>query len=273
MGTIAEAPRPSESGHWYCLRTGNPVYEVVGANGKVRKADLRDARKLLLVPGGTTIIKMKAAPQLVRWLVRQALLAAITLPRNAYESDDAFMARAEEDSKEQARKAAERGTQLHAAIQGSFEGKPVASEDLPYVEPVRAWLAQRYGLEGWEAEQSFASPYGYGSKADISNRRIPAVGDFKCKDFGPEKQAKELAYDEHVMQLASNRIGFLHKYADVRWNAADCFNIFVSTSNPGLIRVREWDELEIEKGWRMFQHCLGLWQEEKNYFPTIKAAA
>jgi hypothetical protein len=36
--------RPSEGGHFYD-RDGTPRYEVVGSNGKVRPATLRDARK------------------------------------------------------------------------------------------------------------------------------------------------------------------------------------------------------------------------------------
>ena len=35
----------SESGHWY-TQEGDPMYTVIGANGKERNTTLRDARKI-----------------------------------------------------------------------------------------------------------------------------------------------------------------------------------------------------------------------------------
>ena len=249
--------RASESQHWY-HRHGAPAYDLT----------LRHARKMGLVPGVSSILQMEAKPQLTKWFIEQALMSALTLPRLAGETDDDFIGRAREDSKEQARKAAARGTAIHAAIQGAFEGKPIAAEDLPYVEPVRAWLLQRYGLDGWTAESSFASPMGYGGKADLIHTGIPVVADIKCKDFGEEKEGKDLAWPEHAMQLAAYREGFGHP-------GADCINIFVSTRIPGLVRVREWDEPEIYENWKAFQCLLTLWKIRKKFDPsfTTKEAA
>ena len=39
----------SESGHWY-TQEGDPMYTVIGANGKERNTTLRDAKKDNLVP-------------------------------------------------------------------------------------------------------------------------------------------------------------------------------------------------------------------------------
>jgi hypothetical protein len=258
--------RAAEWGHWYG-RDGAPAYEILGSTG-IRAVTLRDARKLGLVPGVSSILALEAKPMLVRWQVEQALMAALTLPRLPVETDEAFLERARDDSKEQAKKAAERGTHIHAAIQGSFENKPTAAEDLPFVEPARKWLAQRYGLEGWEAERSFASPMGYGGKSDLSHPKIPAVLDIKCKAFGPDKQAKDLAWPEHAMQLAAYTQG--HRLAK-----ADCLNVFVSTQVPGLVRVREWDADEITEAWDAFCCLLKLWQIRKHFNPafTSKAAA
>jgi hypothetical protein len=257
----------SESQHFY-WRNGMPCYDIKGANGSMRAVNLKDARKMGLVPGVSSILQMEAKPQLTNWLVEQALMSALTLPRLTNETDDDFIHRAREDSKEQARKAAARGTAIHAAIQGAFEGKPIAAEDLPYVEPVRAWLLQRYGLDGWSAETSFASPLGYGGKADLIHRGIPVVADIKCKAFGPEKYGADLAWPEHAMQLAAYREGFGHR-------KADCINIFVSTAVPGLMCVREWDEVEIQENWKAFQCLLTLWKIRKKFDPgfTNKEAA
>ncbi|MCU1318114.1 MAG: hypothetical protein JWN63_3436 [Candidatus Acidoferrum typicum] len=252
--------RASEGGHWYS-QDGNPCYEIrAKGNGLMRPVTLRDARPLGLVPGVSTIAGMEAKPALVKWMVEQALMSALTLPRIPNEAEEAFMARAREDSQQQAKKAAERGTQIHAALQGHFEGAPTAADDIPYVMPVVAWLKQRYGEPAlpYEAEHSFAHPLGFGGKSDLINRSIPLVADFKVKDFDEKKQAKDLAYPEHASQLAAYRDGF-------RLPKAQCINIFVSSRVPGLIRVREWDEAEVVDAWECFRCLLRLWQLRKGY--------
>lgn len=254
--------RPSEGGHWY-TKDGAPCYEIRAKSGLMRAVTLRDARSLGLMPSVSTILQMEHKPMLVKWQVEQALLAALTLPRNAGEDDGAFLARAREDAAAQAKKAAERGTRLHAVLQDHFEGAPCPADDWPYIVPVTEWLRERYGDPPlpWEAERSFAHPMGYGGKCDLLNRSIPVVLDFKCKDFGPEKQAKDLAYPEHCSQLAAYAHGF-------RLGKCDCLNIFVSTRVPGLIRVREWDNDEIEAGREVFMCFLRAWQIRKGYNPT-----
>ena len=44
----------SEAGHWYD-RAGEPMYTIIGANGKERNTNLRDAKSLGLVPSVTTV--------------------------------------------------------------------------------------------------------------------------------------------------------------------------------------------------------------------------
>lgn len=258
MDAEVKTGRPSESGHWYA-RDGSALYQIRGSNGAMRAVTLRDARKLGLVPGVSSIAGMEYKPALERWKIEQALMSAITLPRSPDEDDGAFLARAREDSQEQARRAAELGTGIHTVIQGYFEGQECDHESLCFVEPVVAWLKQRYGLGHWQAEQSFAHPLGYGGKCDLQSLQVPAIIDFKCKDFGPEKSADDLAWPEHAMQLVAYAHGF-----DVP--KAECLNIFVSTRVPGLIRVREWDAEECGPAWEAFQCLLKLWQIRRKYY-------
>lgn len=260
VAIIASAPeittgRASEGGHWYS-RDGSCVYEIRGANGNMRPVNLRDARKLGLVPGVSSIAQMEYKPALERWKIEQALMAALTLPRLPNEDEGAFLERARTDSQEQARKAADRGTQIHAAIQGHFEGAPCDADHIPFVMPVRGYLAQRFGELPWAAERSFAHVLGYGGKSDLTGP--DAVVDFKCKDFGPEKTAKDLAWPEHCMQLAAYAHGF-------GMPGATCANIFVSTRQPGLIITREWDPDEIAEAWEAFKCLLKLWQIRRGY--------
>ena len=131
----------TESGHWY-TKSGEAAYTIVGANGNQRNTTVRDARKLGLVPSVTTVCSMEAKPQLTRWLVQQAMLAAITLPRMEGESDDQFMARANSDSQQQTRAAADRGTHLHGQIEQAMRYGlgGMADEDVAIVKPVIDWI-------------------------------------------------------------------------------------------------------------------------------------
>lgn len=258
MGTVAQAPRPSESGHFYD-RQGNAVYEVIAkGTGRMRPATLADARRLGLVPGVSTIVRMEAAPQLEKWKITQALLAAVTLPRKPGESDDAFVERAREDSFEQARKAADRGTEVHAAIQAFFESRSYKLEYAPHVDAVANWVSQRFGLGGWFAEKSFAHPSGYGGKCDIISFERETVLDLKGKDFDETTKDLVKAYPENCMQLAAYAQG-------QSFTKPTCANIFFSRTVPGLIVVREWDDAELAEGLEAFNLLLRLHQIRKKY--------
>ena len=81
----------SESGHWY-TQEGEPMYTIVGANGKERNTTLRDAKSLGLVPSVTTIIAIAAQPALENWKMNQILKSAITLEKGEDETDNSFAA-------------------------------------------------------------------------------------------------------------------------------------------------------------------------------------
>jgi hypothetical protein len=99
----------SEAGHWY-TREGDPMYTVMGkTTGKPRNTTLRDARELNLVPSVSGIIGVAAKPALTVWLQEQAILAALTLPREPDELESVWLKRVLSDSKQQGRDAADLG--------------------------------------------------------------------------------------------------------------------------------------------------------------------
>jgi hypothetical protein len=244
--------RPAESGHWY-TKTGEPCYEIKGKNGLLRPTTLRDAKKLDLVPSVTTIIKCAAAPGLDWWKQKQVLLAALTLPKKDGEPEEEYLSRIMRDSQEQGRKAAERGTQIHAAIQGHFECESVSAEMWPYVRGAKEALEKEFGPKVWVCEKSFAHELGFGGKSDLHvNWQPHMVGDIKTKEFDSVDD-KKLAWDDHAIQLAAYREG-------LGIPKAKCFNVFVSTTVPGLCHIHIWTEDEIQRGWRMFQSLLNYWK-------------
>lgn len=259
MVLTGQPTRASEGQHWYD-RDGTPRYEVMAKDGTMRAATLRDARKFGWYPGVTSIIKCAAAPVLETWKQNQVLLAALTLPRLPGENDESFCRRILTDSGEQGRKAREHGTEIHAAIQGHYEGKPPDMDLLAYVQGVAEAIRQNFAVEAWTPERPCAHPMGYGTKADLSCDAV--VLDFKGSEFTAEEAPTLKTWDEHAMQLAATREALQRPQAE-------CAIVYVSRNVPGLCRVIRVDEPELARGWDMFRGLHNYWQAKSAYWPAL----
>lgn len=239
----------TEQGHWY-TRTGEPFYEIENKSkpGEMRAVTLRDAKKLDLVPSVTTVLQLLAKPGLDQWKQKQVLLSSLTLPRLPDESEDSYVDRILLDAKDQAIKAAEKGTIIHGAIERYLNGETIEPEFVPYVIPVIQEMEQRGMLENRKVEHSFSHPLGFGGKIDYHNDKV--LIDFKTKEFA---EAKKLAWPEHIYQLGGYRLG-------LQMPELECFNVFISTSVPGLYHFHQWDNEQIRQGVAVFMQTLELWK-------------
>jgi hypothetical protein len=244
--------RASESQHWY-TKSGEPAYSVKNKDGHQRPTTLRDARKLGLVPSVTTIIKCAASPGLEAWKLQQMMLAALTLPRAPEETEESFISRIQTDSKEQAKAAAERGSEVHAALESFFETRHVTSKFSDAVLGTEGEIVKVFGDLEWCTEKSFGHPLGFGGKVDLHSRDGNGVViDFKTKEFTSDQAEKVQGFDEHLMQLAAYRVG-------LDLPEARCANVFVSVTEPGLVVVREWSQEDLNRGRTMFESLLNYW--------------
>ena len=247
--------RASESQHWYD-RDGKPAYSVIAKNGEPRPTTLRDARKLNLVPSVTTILSCASKPALEAWKLNQMMLACLTLPKVDGETEEAFIGRIVKDSKEQAKMAAERGTTIHGALESFYEGIYLA-DFMDYQIGVDTSIQNSFGTPEWSVEKSFCHELGFGGKVDLHSKSGNGIViDFKTKEFKDPSTVD--AYDEHLMQLCAYRVG-------LGIPNARCANVFVSVTDPGLVKIIEWSEDEMKKGWIMFQSLLNYWQAKNNH--------
>jgi len=260
MATIIA--RSAESVHWY-RQDGKPQYTVAAKDGSQRPTTLRDARKMDLVPSVTTITKVVNKPALIAWQLEQMMLAAMTLPRVEGESGESFIQRVDYDSKATGRMAAEKGTRIHESIERHYKGEA----NVEHEETAKAFagaVSTYFGIppyDGWKTEQSFSTNLGYGGKIDLSyhpSEKMPhgIVLDAKSKEFGPDD--KVIAYDENLMQLSAYRYG-------IGIPMARCANVFASRTHPGLIKILEWTEEDLQRGWKMFNHLLGYWKDKNKF--------
>lgn len=240
-----------ENGHWY-TKDGEPAYSTEGKTG-TRPTTLRDARKLGLLPSVTTIIGQLSKAGLDTWKQQQVLLSALTLPRVATETEQEWLARVMKDSKETARKAAYRGTDIHAVIQSFYEN--VLADWPPYVRIVEQTVNEYFGNQLWTSERSFAHADGFGGKVDLSSRmdRVSgwdgAVIDFKTTEKDVDKID---TYFEHHMQLAAYRMGLDIPHAR-------CAIVYVNAITNS-VRLIEIEEEELQKGWECYWHLLKIYQ-------------
>jgi len=250
--TIVASARPAESTHWY-TKDGEPMYTVIGANGRERSTTLRDARKMNLVPSVTTVLNVAAKPGLNIWMQRQVLMAALTLPKVDSETEEQYIDRIVQDSKEQGRAAADLGTDIHASIQHFYEKGAIVTHP-QHVSGCRDALLEWYGEQHWICEAPFAHELGFGGKVDMYADNL--VVDIKTKEFATGDEVKP--YDEHLMQLAAYRVG-------LGMPEARCANIFVSRNVPGTVFIHEWTEEDLKRGWAMFASLLEFWQLKNNH--------
>ena len=247
--------KQQDTGHWY-TKDGVPAYTTIGKTGE-RPTNLRDAKKIGLLPSVTTIINIMSKAGLDTWKQQQVLLAALTLPREPNEPEADWLKRVMQDSKATGREAAERGTAIHSIIEGYFE-QMFFPEKPAYLDGIDNVLNEHFGNQLWYSERSFGHHLGYGGKCDLMAKPVNGQGtgyivDFKTKDTDLDKVD---LYFEHEMQLAAYREG-------LNLPNARCAIVFVNgTTNQ--VKLIEVEEPQLQKSWECFQHLLRVYQIKNN---------
>jgi hypothetical protein len=254
MNKMIVKEKVQENGHWY-TKSGQPAYVTEGKTGE-RPTTLRDARKLGLLPSVTTINGQLSKAGLNSYFQQEAIKATINFPRLDTESQEEYFKRILELSKQHSRSAAERGSSIHAVIEGYFE-QMYLPEKPAYLDEIDRVLKDAFGEQPWLAERSFGHPLGFGGKVDLMAKK--AVGndgfvvDFKTKDTDLDKVD---VYFEHEMQLAAYREG-------LSLPSARCAIVFVNgTTNQ--VKLIEIEEPQLQKSWECFQHLLRVYQIKNN---------
>jgi len=246
------------SGHWWTKR-GELIEQVMKVDGSgYTRCTLAHARKLDLAPGCTTIIGCADKPALTLWKQRQAIMAALTLPRRDSETEKEWMDRVEDDMSETAANAAAVGSAIHAAIQSYVGGHDYDPAYKVHVRGAIDELSRVLGQQVWHAEQSVVSRLGVATKVDmVSNTWIL---NWKSKDGDATALADLNVYDDHEMQS-----GFEMDCLNWRHRAAIGF---VSRTHPGVTRIVEIKQDELRRGFEMFKCLTKFWQTKNRFRPS-----
>ena len=254
-------------GHWYTV-LGEMRYD----------AGLRDARRDHLLPSITTIDKVIANPGLDVYKQRQVLMSSLTMIRGENESDDDFIRRVMDDSRQHARKASQLGSVVHKLIERYIMGKPLffhgQREDVWKIfKPVRDWIDANimlldYGfMTNYGAEVVLVNHLGYAGKADyygkLKNGRNVII-DWKTTFIKPGDIKKDgdlrksKYYSSWTRQLAALK--------ECNDSIDTVMNVVISTNPETLgVWVKEWSEEETSKAFKVFLSAFYIWQDLNNY--------
>jgi len=251
--------------HWYERKTGEPAYTYINSKGEEKDTTLRQARQLDLWPSVTTVMGMAASPGLDMYRQQQLCQAAWDqrpLPDMTY---NIWKCRVVDQSKEHAKNASNRGTEIHDALE-NFYTNGTFSGDLAHITlPVVDFLEKEFPDAQWVAEASFCSSLGFGGKVDLHDPVNKIVLDFKTKDTDDIK--KMVAYDGHHLQTAAYAVG-LFEDSNEFYNLGYIkrYNLFISTQIPGLLKLTE--STDFDREWDMFKSLLDYWHLSNRYYPN-----
>lgn len=243
-----------ESGHWYD-QNGNQIAQVPKKTkpDELKATTIREAREMGLCRGVTSIIGLANRPDLERWKIQQAILACIDTPyvpgRGMTEKD--YLDAMELVAREGAAKAADKGSQIHAAIQAHLLGEDYDPEDHHYVAGTLAALDSACGMLEWKTEVPVVSRLGYGTKIDLC---CPGswLLDIKTKDGDTTALKKMKLFESYPMQLAAGARALKDTTGD---DVKSYGIVLVSRDHPRVAVVRRVAAQEMEIGWQKFR-CL-----------------
>jgi hypothetical protein len=244
------ATAKTESSHYYL------------ASGESCHGDLRSARKVGAFPSVTTILGAAGPSKqgLMNWKEEQAILSALSLPRNDGEAASDFAKRVVLDSRKEVEAAAVRGTQIHSLaemiINRQEPGELVKGYE-PHFASLKEWHKDVTKVHASESVMVNEAE-GYAGRVDLIcdiNGEIEVV-DFKTRKF---KNGKGAGYETDLLQLSAYSYAFAE-------DALPSRNILIDPVTGQLDEVRYTAE-QVSKAYEAFKSICNVWRWLKKYDP------
>lgn len=262
---------PDRPSHWYVHEDErwHAFYECPKKSGDGMKAvTIREARERKAVPSVTNVLNVLAKPGLEAWKATQYIEAALTLPKLPNEPLDAYAKRVVEDAEAKSAGARDFGSRIHKAIE-QYLTVPVVDfgELTPFMEPVVNWIRTNVG-EFYGAEIIVGSQeLGFAGRLDLdcelTGRSTPAgraLVDFKTQ--GVKNGKPPTYYSEWGKQLAAYQQARQNETGD--W-ISHLVSVVIDSGKPQTPFTHVWQDTHHH--WKMFQHCLALWMDDRDYDP------
>lgn len=259
--------------HFYTLDgvSAHTMPTKAGAKNATRPTDIRDARKLGLLPSVTTVMDCLGNPGLDHWKRQQLLKSAWECPAVGPETFDEWSRHVSEKADAGRNEAAELGTQVHSELENGLKtlGNGITSEN-PMVVPALNYI-RLLGVDQLESEQVVVNyAHNYAGTVDVSGfvtdpdsdtllPTRPCIIDFKTKrtKVGEKIEAPET----YCWQLAAYHLAKFGLNGQRELHPLACaFNVFISTTEAGRIEVRWYDREQLQEALNCFLACNKLFQ-------------
>jgi len=247
------------SGHWYDAE-GRSAHVIIGKNGKERNTTVADARKMGLLPSVTSVQGILHKEQLVSWRIEQAIMSALTLPREEGEDLGEYAKRVVKDSKEQTTKAALHGTAMHVELENILLGRPVSRDETlaPYIKTFSEWAEKNVEKTYWCEKGLVGAGYAGRCDAYVKLRGVgDAIIDLKNRKVNPKYDP---FYDTDCSQL------WAYRNASENPKCA-CVSVVLASNDATKLMTKVWDEDELYQAGIAFCAMQKVWAWVKGYTP------
>jgi hypothetical protein len=267
----------TESGHWY-TRDGKACHTQQtkpGAKNATRNTTLADARKLGLLPSVSAMTGQ--TKYLSNYLMRETAKACYNMPAIGGEDMQTYINTAVKKAGEAGRKASDFGTIIHGALNkfyttDSYQDAPITLPDgssgfiATFVDPAIT-LLESEGINAYDSEQVLVDgEFGYAGTTDIICNYIchpqRGIGDFKTIKSTPGEPIE--GWESHPTQIAAYHYA---RFGD--FDGALCWNLYISTTEPGRVEIKYYDEEKLRKEFDYFTHLCAIWRHINNYDPRF----
>lgn len=251
----------AESAHWYdCRAEYKPKHD----------ADLRVARKELLYPSVTSILKAEFVNiWLDRWKMNELALAASQNPKQDHEDDEAYCQRIYELSLEKALGAAEFGKEVHDAIE-HYPQMPLNPTVLPYFDRFAPWFDSHVKEVVGREKILVDHDLGVAGRTDMICMidGVLTVEDTKTQGIKPDKKgrSKPNFYDDWIRQLAFYAVCYAKEIGTFP-NIPQCASVVINSTEPMEPFVKIWSKEEVLFGYREFVAAAWRWFASRDYWP------
>ena len=258
--------RELQSAHFYTPQ-GEPRYER--DDGK--PVTLREARKENLFPSITHIFNVLGNRPLTIYREKQLLAASFNLrPRNG-ELDDDYFARVLAKAREDAKGAADVGTETHAGIEAILK-RERWDTDNPRLVIANEWIEENVELVHWQEQILVDESMGLAGRCDafLNLKGIGnAVVDWKTRRFKElksgwkcnwyKKDSRQIAFYAACVERGLEAVGLGGEVAAI--------NVAINTKAVSPVEVKEWTTAERANALERVCEINSIWQDENNYKP------
>ena len=214
---------------------------------------------------------MLAAPGLETYKMKEVAKQCFQNPPHPGEEMEPYIQQMLEKSKEDGSEAADIGTIIHDALECHFTGEQRKQESVKighteyhidtFVHPAVKLIEEN----GWEIVASekvlVNAKEGYAGTTDLiikTRDGISGIADFKSKRTKPGKPV--FHSETHPCQLAA--------YSMAHWGHIGYgANIYISTTEPGRVELKEYSALELHSAWLAFLAMRDLFIFTTSYDP------